>query len=253
MSTFRRLALVLCAAPLAFGLAACGDEASEGPPRGEAIAAIAPPAGQSWVETVAETPEGGFRIGNPEAPLKLVEYASHTCHVCADFSKDGAAAMDKYVESGVVSYEIRNLIRDPIDLTIAILARCSGPTAFHPLANQAWQNFDELMATVQANGAALQEAQNAPTAQRLQAIAQASGLLEFFAARGISNDQAMQCLADTDKAQLISTRSDTQAEELQITGTPSFFLNGTPVTSTSWGPRRDDPGLEATLQNAGAR
>lgn len=247
MTSLHRLALVLCAAPLALGLAACQDETADGPTRGEAIAPIAAPAGQSWAETAVETPEGGFRIGNPEAPLKLVEYASHTCHVCADFSKQGAAGVDKYVETGVISYEIRNLIRDPIDLSIALLARCSGPAAFHPLANQAWQSFDELMATVQANGAALEQAQNAPPAQRLQAIAQASGLLEFFAARGISNDQAMQCLADIDKAQLISTRSDTQSEELQLSGTPSFFLNGQPMEVTSWS------ALEPLLQAAGAR
>jgi len=253
MSSLRRLTFAVCAAPLALALAACGEDAAEGPPRGEPIAAIAAPAGQSWVETAVETPEGGFRIGNPEAPLKLVEYASHTCHVCADFSKEGAAAMDEYVESGVVSYEIRNLIRDPIDMTIALLARCSGPAAFHPLANQAWQNFDELMATVQANGAALEQAGNVPPAQRFQAIAQASGLLEFFAARGISTDQAMQCLADTEKAEQIATRSQTQSDELQLSGTPSFFLNGQSISSTAWGPRGSDPGLEAALQAAGAR
>lgn len=247
MSSLRRVVFALCAAPLALGLAACQEEPTDGPPRGEPIAPIAAPAGQSWVETAAETPEGGFVIGNPNAPLKLVEYASHTCHVCADFSKQGAAGMDEYVETGVISYEIRNLICDPIDLSIALLARCSGPAAFHPLANQAWQSFDELMATVQANGAALEQAQNAPTAQRLQAIAQASGLLEFFAARGISRDQALQCLADTDKAQLISTRSDTQSAELQLSGTPSFFLNGQPMEVTSWS------ALEPLLQAAGAR
>jgi protein-disulfide isomerase len=102
------------------------------PPKGEPIAPVAAPAGAIVVETAAETPEGGFVIGNPNAPLKLVEYGSHTCHVCAAFSQEGAAGMDKYVETGVVSYEIRNLIRDPVDLTIALLARCSGPAAFHP-------------------------------------------------------------------------------------------------------------------------
>lgn len=247
MSSLRRLALAACAAPLALGLAACQEEAGEGPPRGEPIAPIAAPAGQSWVEVAAETPEGGFRIGNPEAPLKLVEYASHTCHVCADFSKQGAAGMDKYVETGVISYEIRNLIRDPIDLTMALLARCSGPAAFHPLANQAWQNFDELMATVQSNGAALEQAGNAPPAQRFQALAQASGLLDFFAQRGISNDQAMQCLADTAKAEQIATRSQTQSDELKLSGTPSFFLNGQALDVTSWS------AVEPLLQAAGAR
>ena len=247
MPSFRRIALAALAAPLALALAACGDSAEEGAPTGEPIAPIAAPAGQSWVETAAVTPEGGYMIGNPDAPLKLVEYASHTCHVCAAFSQEGAAPMDEYVATGVVSYELRNLIRDPVDLTIAMLARCGSPQAFHPLANQAWQNFDGLMQTVQANGAALEQAQAAPPAQRLQAIAQASGVLDFFAARGISRDQAMTCLADTAKAQQISEASQTQADELQITGTPSFSLNGRQLEPTSWA------ALEPLLQAAGAR
>src|SRR5690606_35821138 len=98
-----------------------------------------------------------------------------------------------------------------------------------------------------ANGPALEQAQNAPPAQRLQAIAEAAGLIDFFAARGISRDQAMQCLADTEKATLISTRSQTQSDELQLQGTPSFFINGQAVQVTSW------EALEPLLQNAGAR
>ena len=244
MPSLRHLALA--AAPLALALAACGSEV-EGPPVGEPIAPIAAPAGQSWVDTAAVTPEGGYVIGNPNAPLKLVEYASHTCHVCAEFSQQGAAPMDEYVATGVVSYELRNLIRDPVDLSIAMLARCGTPQVFHPLANQAWQNFDALMATVQANGAALEQAQAAPPAQRLQAIAQAAGLLDFFAARGISRDQAMTCLADTAKAQQISDASDAQSDELQLSGTPTFFLNGALLEGTSWSL------IEPALQRAGAR
>jgi protein-disulfide isomerase len=246
MSMIRRIALAALAAPLALALAACGSD-DEAPVKGEPIAAIAAPAGQSWVDTAAVTPEGGYVIGNPEAPLKLVEYASHTCPHCAAFSQEAAAKLDEYVAKGTVSYELRNQVHDPIDLTIALLVRCGTPQSFHPLANQAWQNFESLMTTVQSNGAALQQAQQAPQAQRFQAIAQAGGLLDFFAARGISRDQAMQCLADTAKAQQIADASDKQSEELNVTGTPSFFLNGRLVPGTRW------IDIEPALQNAGAR
>ena len=70
MIPLRRIAL---ATVLAIGLAACGgDGGDEATTRAEAYEPIAAPAGQSWVETAAETPEGGFVIGNPNAPLKLV-------------------------------------------------------------------------------------------------------------------------------------------------------------------------------------
>jgi len=247
MPSFRRIALIAAAAPLALALAACGDSAEDAVPAGEALTPIAATGTASWVETAAVTPEGGYRIGNPNAPLKLVEYASHTCSHCAAFSMEGAAKLDAYVAKGTVSYEIRNQIHDPLDLTIALLARCGTPASFHPLANQGWQNFESIMTNVQANGAALEQAQSAPPAQRFQAIAQAAGLLDFFAARGISRDQALQCLADTGKAQQIADASQSQSDELEITGTPTFILNGRKVQGTDWA------SVESALRAAGAR
>jgi protein-disulfide isomerase len=245
MPSVRSLALASIAA-LSLAVAGCGSD-GEGTTSSEPIAPIAAPAGTSWVETASETPEGGFVIGNPEAPLKLVEYASHTCSHCAAFSMEAATALDGYVDKGIVSYEIRNQIHDPLDLSIALLARCGTPASFHPLANQAWQNFEQIMTTVQTNSAALQQAQAAPQAQRFQAVAEAAGLIDFFAARGVSRDQAMTCLADTDKATQIAQRSTEQSEELNVTGTPTFFLNGELVEGTTWAV------IEPALQRAGAR
>ena len=244
MPTFRRIAFAAAAAPLALALAACGDSVEDSTRTGEPIAPIAAPAGTSWVETAAVTPEGGYRIGNPNAPLKLVEYASHSCGVCAAFSQEGAAELDEYVGKGIVSYEIRNQIHDMVDLTVALLARCGSPQAFHPLANQAWGNFNQIMQNAQP---ALQAASQAPEAQRFQTVAEVSGLLDFFAARGISRDQALQCLADTEKAEQIVEASQTQSDELAITGTPTFLLNGEKIEGTNWA------SVETALQNAGAR
>ena len=56
MPSFRRIALLAAAAPLAIALAACGDSAEDGAPSGEPLAPIAAPAGASWVETAAVTP-----------------------------------------------------------------------------------------------------------------------------------------------------------------------------------------------------
>ena len=239
------------ASTLALALAACGggDEATSGEaPSGEPIAAIPAPEGQSWVEVASETDEGGVVIGNPDAPLKLVEYASHTCGACANFSANGVPPLEAdYVSTGIVSYEIRNLVRDPLDLTIATLARCGSPEGFHPLANQAWANLGQFFETAQANGGAIEAATQAPIEQRFVGIAEAAGLLDFFAARGISRDQARECLADPDAAQAILDRSQEQAEAMEITATPTFFLNGTRLDANQW------DGIEPALQRAGAR
>ena len=247
MSRLRQTLLAAAVAPLALALAACGGSDEEGTASGEPIAPIAAPSGQSWVQTAAVTPEGGNVVGNPDAPIKLVEYASHTCGACAAFSQESVAEIEKYIESGVVSYEIRNQIHNPVDLTLAMLVRCGDPAAFHPLANQVWAQHPAVMERAQQDPAALQAAMQAPEAQRFQQIGQVTGLLDFFAARGVSRDQAMQCLANTDQAQQIATNSNTQSEELNVTGTPTFFLNGRMLTETGW----ED--VEAALQAAGAR
>jgi protein-disulfide isomerase len=248
MKPIRLFALsLLAAAPLA--LAACGDEAAPGDvAEGEAIPAIAAPAGTNWADTVTITPEGGYMIGNPDAPLKLVEYASHTCGACANFSATGKPALkDKYVPTGVVSFELRNLVRDPIDLSIATLVRCGAKESMQPLSDQAWLALNDFFAAAEANQSLYEAAANQPVEQRFVTIAQAAGLIDFFAARGLSADQARACLADAKAVQAIADASTKQAEELEITGTPTFLLNGKKLDANQW------PQLEPLLQRAGAR
>lgn len=245
----RRTLLACLSAPLALALAACNsDEAATGEvPEGEAIAAIPAPQGQEWAEVAVTTPEGGVQIGNPDAPIELVEYASHSCGACAQFAETASEPLREYVNSGRVSFEIRNQIHDPIDLTFAVLARCAGPEAFHTLADQGWENLGTFFENAQANQQMYQAAVQQQGAQRFQTLAQATGMLDFFAQRGISRDQAMQCLADTETANQIAARSDRQSQELNVTGTPTFFVNGRNVGTIGW------PELEAMLQRAGAR
>ena len=72
------------AAPIALALASCGSGADEtGEIAGEAIAAIPAPDGTEWRDMVTVTDMDGYMIGNPDAPIKLVEYASLTCPTCA--------------------------------------------------------------------------------------------------------------------------------------------------------------------------
>lgn len=250
MTRLRRAIAALIAVPLALGLAACGSgEAEPNGLSGEPLAPIAAPAGTSWIDVAEATADDGYRVGNPDAPIKLMEFASHTCPACARFAAEAADPLrEKYISTGVVSYELREQLHNPIDLMVAMLARCGQPESFHPLSEQVWSNLETVVGGAQANQAAMAQAQNLPPNQRFQQMAQVSGLLDFFSARGIVRDQALTCLADADKAQAIAERSDTQSEELDVTGTPTFFINGRKLDSVSnWA------ALEAELQKAGAR
>jgi protein-disulfide isomerase len=245
----RRMLLALTAVPLVLGLAACKEDAAPGTaPKGEAIAKIAPPAGQNWGDTYSVTPEGGYLMGNPQAPIKLVEYAALSCSHCADFSEKSAAELhDNFVASGRVSLEVRFFILNPLDVSATLLATCSSPEAALPLAKQFWAWQGEMFNNLKTNGPAMETASQLPLNQRFAAIAKAGGMDAFFASRGVAVDQANVCLANTAKATQLVEATGKAGKDYGITGTPTFLLNGTKIDANSW------EGVRTALEQAGAR
>ena len=248
-SNLSRLSSLAIAAPLALALAACGGEAEGGEATltSDPIADIAAPEGTTWGGTTTISEQSGYVVGNPDAPIKLVEYASHTCGACANFSTTAKPELKSYIESGVVSFEHRQLIRNSFDLVIATMVQCGSKESMQPLSDQAWTSFNEVMAGIQANPEGMNATGDLPPNQRFVKIAELGGLTDFFAARGLSADQANACLADTDTIQKIADASDKQAKELGVTATPTFFLNDVKLEENSWDK------LEPLLQRAGAR
>lgn len=237
-------------APLALGLAACGDgDATGGNLSGDPIAKIAPPEGQAWSDIVEKTPEGGYRMGNPDAPIKLVEFASLTCPHCAHFSEESTPELrEQFVDSGRVSYEFRNFILNPLDLTMAMIVRCGATESFFGLTEQVMSNQPELLGNWDsAPEAVKQQASDLQPPARFQAIAQAMKLQDFFAARGIAADQTKTCLADTGSAEKIVGMTSKQSEDYDITGTPTFLINGRKSEGNQWAP------IKAELEKMGAR
>lgn len=249
--TFRIRSIVLAAAavPLALSLAACGDKAPSAAPSGAPAAKVAPPSGKAWSEVVAKTDEGGYRVGNPDAPIKLVEYGALSCSHCAEFAKESAdKLLNTYVASGRVSYELRYFMLNAFDVPASLLATCGSPEAVIPLSEQFWAWQPNMFTNLQTAGdAKIQQAATLPPAQRMQAIAQLAGMTEFFAARGISRDQGAACLADTAKADALAKQTETASNKYQVTGTPTFFINDSSVGTSDWAT------LEPKLQAAGAR
>ncbi|NRD90986.1 hypothetical protein C8024_18315 [Sphingopyxis sp. BSNA05] len=97
------------------------------------VVMVAPAAAQQtdWTKRVTQSTMGGHVMGNPLARHKLTEYMSYTCNHCAAFEQESHSPLTtKYIKKGHVSFEVRNLILNPIDLTAAMLARCGGRTKF---------------------------------------------------------------------------------------------------------------------------
>jgi protein-disulfide isomerase len=235
---------------LALLLAGCGDQGSGGgnASAGAAPAAIPAPNGGDWTQTVSQTAEGGFVMGNPNAPVKLVEFASMTCSHCAEFSETGAPALiDKYVKTGQVSFEIRNFVRDPADLAAALLARCGGAGPFFKLTDQMFAAQQEWIGKLQNISPAEQQAlQSAQPQQVVALMADKSGLVDFVRLRGIPAERAQQCISNEGELnRLVQINQKTTQDYPGFSGTPTFVINGELVENASnW------QALEPRLQEA---
>jgi protein-disulfide isomerase len=196
---------------------------------------------------VAMAPSGAYVMGSPTAKVKLIEYVSYTCSHCAHFIEEASAPLkDNYVSKGLVSVEMRNLVRDPFDMTAALLARCGGPAKVFGnseaiFARQAvWMADAQVLATKQ--GAALQKL---PVDQRLMMIANSTDLGAIMKGRGFTQPQINACLANkAAQNQLVLMTKEAQTRKVPFT--PYFLINGKPPKSSGhW--ETLEPELKAAL------
>lgn len=241
-------------APLAL-LASCGDNASGGNAVTAAPGSVptaAAPAGQDWTQVVSKTAEGGYVMGNPDAPLKLVEYGSRTCPTCGNFGRTAMQPLaNTYVKSGKVSYEFRDfLVHGPPDFAASLLGRCAGEAVFFPILEQMYVEQDRFL-DAQMKAANDQQllavTNNGKPAQIANAWADAMGYVDFVKQRGVPEAQARQCLGDEAAIESLTKMTQDASATKDVTGTPTFFLNGNKLDQVvTW------PQVEAALKNAGA-
>jgi len=201
---------------------------------------------RDWTAAVRQTPAGAFVIGNPAAPLKLVEYGSYTCSHCAAFAVESEPVLvGQMIRSGSVSLEYRHLIRDPADLAAAVLARCGGGRRFHAASLAIFRDQDAWLKRVVDWQTAHPEVASLSPQARLRGYADASGLTAMTIRRGVPKAAIDACFADQ-AAQARITKMVGDAP-MEVTYTPFFFLNGTALPGTDWAK------LEQTLRARGAK
>jgi protein-disulfide isomerase len=197
-----------------------------------------------WTKMVVATPEGGFRMGNPAARVKVVEYGSLTCPHCAAFSRTGEQPfIQAYVKSGRASYEYRNFVLNNVDVVASLLARCAG-AGFFRVADSFYATQDQWVQKSMAMTGAERGRINAlPVAQRLGRVADLIGLTDIAARAGLPAARGKQCLADKAGVDRLG-RIYQAAEKLGVDGTPTFFINGAKADVNTW------PALEPLIRTA---
>lgn len=204
---------------------------------------------RDWVATVVATPEGGFRMGNPEARVKLIEYGSLTCPHCAQFHADSMAALKaKYIASGDVSFEFRNFVLNGPDSAASVLARCSAARGFFPMiaaffdGQPTWTKpFTSISAADSTRLAAM------PSEQQTAGLARIGKLDAFVVPRWMTQAQFDACLADKAGLDKLLELRKGAVETWKLRGTPSFIINGKVVEDAlDW--TALEPQLQAALK-----
>jgi protein-disulfide isomerase len=213
----------------------------------EAKPATKAAATRDWSRTVAATPEGGFRMGKPNAGVKLIEYGSLACPHCRKFEQEGYKPLVQgYVRGGTVSYEFRNLLISGPDIAISLIARCGGPGKFFAISQYVYSTQPQWEKKFESLGDEQKaELDKVSNEERVVRFAEISGLPESVARFGVTPAKARQCVADQKALKQLLDMTQT-AMNNGIAHTPTFMINGKTVDAATW----ED--LEPLIRQAGA-
>jgi protein-disulfide isomerase len=241
-----RMFVALALGPLL--LAGCNESGGATKSADAPAGNIAAPAGQSWSEVVSRTPEGGYRMGNPNAPVKLVEYGARTCPTCGRFGVEGTPPLvQNHVNTGRVSFEFRDyLVHGAPDLAAALVGTCGGEGPFFPMLEQMFGMQEGYLNKLQSIPPEVQaRLQGATPQQTLVTLAEQMDLISFAQQRGVPEQQVRQCLADQGRIDAIVKVTEDATKAGTVTGTPTFLINGENAEVTTWAD------LEPKLKAAG--
>jgi protein-disulfide isomerase len=240
----RPLALALAAI---LALSACGEQQPGTAQTRPSAPATQPGKAADWTQTVVLTPEGGVRMGNPQARAKLIEYASFTCPACQNFHVQASQPMKTgTVAAGQTSWEYRPFLLNIFDLAAALLARCDGPENFFRWADQLYTHHDQWVPGL----AKLTEADFAPIArlpeeQQVLGVARLAGLDRFARTRGMPTARFEQCMTNRAEIDRLQKMQQVAVDTHRVNATPTFILNGRKQDGvTSW------PQLRPRLEQA---
>ena len=152
------------------------------------------------------TPVDSMTLGNPNAPVKMEEYASVTCSHCGRFHSEVFPAFKaKYIDTGKVQYTFHEFITPPEAVAVAgfLTARCAGKEKYFSVIDALFRSQEEMYRTQDPRGTLLK-------------VAQSAGMTEAQFNACVNDEKALTAIEARVKA----------AQDRGISSTPSFFING---------------------------
>lgn len=146
-------------------------------------------------------------LGDADAPVTVVEYASFTCPHCATFHENTFKKLrSEYIDTGKVKFIFREVYFDRFGLWAGMVARCGG--------EQRYFGMTDLIFSKQSEWAKGEPADIV------------AGLKKLGLSAGLSDEQLDACLQDAEMAQALVALYEKNAEADNVRATPSFIING---------------------------
>ena len=192
-------------------LAALAQDSTTTAPAADAAAA---PAAAAPTAPLPAVPD--MVLGNADAPITLIEYASFTCPHCAHFHETVFKDLKKdYIDTGKVKFVYREVFFDRYGLWAAMIARCGGDTRYFGISGMLFDQQKEWAASENP----------AVVVENLKKIGRTAGM----------DDAAMMtCLQDSAMAEaMVAKYQETSAAD-KVEGTPTLIINGEKNSNMSY-------------------
>lgn len=149
-------------------------------------------------------PLGEKALGDPNAPVTMIEYASLTCSHCGNFyRKTFTALKERYIDTGKVYFVLREFPLDSLAMAAAMLAHCAPADDYFTIIDKMFVDQNQW-AFVDDPGTAL---------------------LDLLKPYGFTQESFDACLKDESKVAGIVDVAK-RGQSLGVQGTPAFFFNG---------------------------
>jgi len=150
-------------------------------------------------------------VGNPKAKVTVIEYASPTCPVCANFMINFYPKLKSdYIDTGKIFYVYRVFLRGPDDAVAEKLARCMPKDkylSFHDMLFRNQSKWDYEFGIPSPDGVH-------------------AALVQLAGEAGMSSADADRCIASTKDEDAISKVGEDGVAKYQVNATPTFVVNG---------------------------
>lgn len=154
-------------------------------------------------------------LGNPDAAVTVMEYASYTCPHCASFHANTYPELkSNYIDTNKIKFIYRDVYFDRFGLWASMIARCDD-TKFFGITDMLYKKQPEWS--------------RAGSAPDVVAEMRKIGLLA-----GLSNEQMDACLNNQPMAEALVARFQETTEADDVNSTPTLLVNGTKYSNMSY-------------------